>query len=155
MCYRWGKHVHFIAKCPEAMVVKPEHKHHPRTDHKHHSRVDYKCKDKTEQRTRKSDGHKKERVMVAGASDIDSSSCYPSSSSSDEEENRHKGKRSGKNINGLCFTAQGFCGMAHSSASKMSNKDDSGFDSEEEVGGMQGFLLIDFSCSRHMTGDRW
>jgi hypothetical protein len=42
--------------------------------------------------------------MVAGASDIDSSSCYSSSSSSDEEENQHKGKRSGKNINGLCFT---------------------------------------------------
>jgi hypothetical protein len=36
--------------------------------------------------------------MVAGASDIDSSSFYSSSSSSDEEENRHKGKRSGKNI---------------------------------------------------------
>jgi hypothetical protein len=32
--------------------------------------------------------------MVAGASDIDSSSCYTSSSSSDEDENRHKGKRS-------------------------------------------------------------
>jgi hypothetical protein len=31
--------------------------------------------------------------MVAGASDIDSSSCYSSSSSSDKKENRHKGKR--------------------------------------------------------------
>jgi hypothetical protein len=43
--------------------------------------------------------------MVAGASDIDSSSCYSSSSSIDEEENRHKGKRSSKNINSLCFVA--------------------------------------------------
>jgi hypothetical protein len=91
--------------------------------------------------------------MVAGASDIDSSSCYTSSSSSDEEENRNKGKRSSKNINGLCFAAQGFCGMAHSSASKKSNKDDSGSDSEEEAGGMEGFWLIDSGCSRHMTGD--
>jgi hypothetical protein len=54
--------------------------------------------------------------MAASASDIDSSSCYSSSSSSDEDENQHKGKRSSKNINGLCFAAQGFFSMAHSSA---------------------------------------
>jgi hypothetical protein len=35
MCYRCGKHGHFIAECPKDMEVKPEHKHHPRTDHKH------------------------------------------------------------------------------------------------------------------------
>jgi hypothetical protein len=39
----------------------------------------------------------------------------------DEEENWPKGKWSGKKINGLCFATQGFCGMAHSSASKKSN----------------------------------
>jgi hypothetical protein len=154
MCYRCGKHGHFIAECPEAMEVKPEDKHRSRTDHKHRSRDDYKGKNKSELRPRKNGGHKKkERAMVAGASDIDSSSCS-SSSSSDEEENRHKGKRSGKNFNGLCFAAQGFCGMAHSTASKKSNKDDSGSDSEEEVGGLEGFWLIDFGCSRHITGDR-
>jgi hypothetical protein len=134
MCYRCGKHEHFIAECPEAMEVKAEHKHRSRTDHKHHSRDDYKGKNKSERRPRKSNGHKKkERAMVAGASDIDSSSGYSSSSSSDEEENRHKGKRSSKNNNDLCFAAQGFCGMAHITASKKSNKDDSGSDSEEEV----------------------
>jgi hypothetical protein len=101
MCYRCGKHEHFIAECPEAMEVKPEHKHRPRTDHKHRSRDDYKGKNKSERRSRRSGGHKKkERAMVAGACDIDSSSCYSSSSSSDEVENRHKGKRSGKNITG-------------------------------------------------------
>jgi hypothetical protein len=106
MCYRCEKHGHFIAECPEGMEVKPEHKHRPRTDHKHCSRDDYKGKNKSERRPRKSGGHKKrERAMVAGASDIDSSSCYSSSSSSDEEENRHKGKQSSKNINGLCFAA--------------------------------------------------
>jgi hypothetical protein len=81
--------------------------------------------------------------MVASASDIDSSSCYSSSSSSDEEENRHKGKRSGKNIKGLCFAAQGFCDMAHSSASKKSYMDDSGFDSEEDVNNDPSFLIVE------------
>jgi hypothetical protein len=89
MCYRCGKHGHCIAEYPEAMEVKPEHKHHSRTDHKHHSRDDYKGNNKSERRPMKSGGDKKkERAMVAGASDIDSSSCYSSSSSSDEEENR-------------------------------------------------------------------
>jgi hypothetical protein len=144
MCYRCEKHGHFIAECPEAMEVKPENKHHSRTDHKHRSRDDYKGKNKSERRPRKNGGHKKkERAMVAGASDIDSSSCYSSSSSSDEEENRHKGKRSGKNINGLCFAAQGFCGMAHSTASKKSNKDDFGSNSEEEVNNDPSFLIAE------------
>jgi hypothetical protein len=144
MCYRCGKHRHFIAECPEAMEVKLEHKHRSRTDHKHHSRDNYKGKNKSERRLRKSGGHKKkERAMVVGESDIDSSSCYSSSSSSDEEENRHKGKRSSKNINGLCFAAQAFCGMAHSSASKKSNKNDSGSDSEEEVNNEPSFLIAE------------
>jgi hypothetical protein len=51
MCYRCGKHVHFIAKCPKAMEVKPKHKHR--------SRDDYKGKNKSERRPRKSAGHKK------------------------------------------------------------------------------------------------
>jgi hypothetical protein len=41
--------------------------------------------------------------MVAGVSDINSSSYYSSSSSTDEDENRHKAKQSSKNINGPCF----------------------------------------------------
>jgi regulator of replication initiation timing len=144
MCYQCGKHGHFIAECPEAMKVKPEHKHRPRAVHKHRSRDDYKGKNKSERRPRKSGCHKKkERVMVAGASDIDSSSCYSSSSSSDEEENRDKDKRSSKNINGMCFATQGFRGMAHSSASKKSNKDDSGSDSEEEVNNDPSFLIVE------------
>jgi hypothetical protein len=144
MCYRCRKHGHFITECPEAMEVKPEHKHLSRTDHKHRSRDDYKGKNKSERWPRKNGGHKKkERAMVAGASDIDSSSCYSSSSSGDEEENRHKGKRPGKNINGLCFAAQSFCGMAHSTASKKSNKDDLGSDSEEEVNNNPSFLIAE------------
>jgi hypothetical protein len=84
MCYRCGKNGHFIAECPKAMEVMPEHKHRPRTDYKHRSRDDYKGKNKSEQRPRRSGGHKKEEwAMIAGVSDIDSSSCYSSSSSSD------------------------------------------------------------------------
>jgi hypothetical protein len=73
---------------------RTEHKHHPRTDHKHRSRNDHKAKNKSEQRQRKNGGHKKnEWAMVAGASDIDSSSCYSSLISSDEDENQYKSKR--------------------------------------------------------------
>jgi hypothetical protein len=144
MCYRCGKHGHFIAECPEAMEVKPEHKHRSRTDHKHRSRDDYRGKNKSERRPMKNGVHKKkERAMVAGARDIDSRSFYSSSSSSDKQENRHKGKRSVKNINVLCFAAQGFCGMAHSTARKKSNKDDSGSDSEEEVNNNASFLIAE------------
>jgi hypothetical protein len=81
------KHDHFIAECPEAIEIKPEHKHRSKTNHKHHSRNNYKGKNKSEWRSRKSGSHKKntEQAMVVGASDIDSSSCYSSSSSSGKE----------------------------------------------------------------------
>jgi hypothetical protein len=156
MCYRCGKHGHFIAECPESMEVKPENKHRLRTDHRHHSRDDYKGKNKSERRPRRSGAHKKkERAMEASASDIESSSYYSSSSSSDEEENQHKGKRSSKNINGLCFAAQSFCGMSHSSASKKSNKDDSGSDSEEEVNNDPSFLIVENARLNDLLDNRY
>jgi hypothetical protein len=108
-CYRCGKPEHFIAECSEDMEIKPEHKHRPRTDHKYRSMDDYKGKNKSERRPRKSGGHKKkERVMVAGASNIDSSSCYSSSSSSDEYEIWNKGKQSSKKINGCVSPPKAF-----------------------------------------------
>jgi hypothetical protein len=144
MCYQCGKQRHFIAECPKAMEVKPKHKHRSRSGHKHCSRDDYKGKNKSERRPRKSGSHKtKERAMVAGASDIDSSSCYSSLSSCDEEENQHKSKCSSKNINEFFFAAQGFCGMAHSTTSKKSNKDDSGSDSKDKVKNSPSFLIVE------------
>ena len=92
--------------------------------------------------------------MVAGASDIDSSSCYSSSSSSYEDENRHKGKWSSKNINGLCFAAQGFCGMAHNFASKKSNKDNSDSDSEDEVNNDPSFLVAENARLNELLDNR-
>jgi hypothetical protein len=59
MCYRCRKHEHFITECPEAIEVKPEHKHRQRTNHKHRSRDDRKGKNKFEWRPRRSGGHKK------------------------------------------------------------------------------------------------
>jgi hypothetical protein len=56
MCYRCGKHGHTIVEFPEAMEVKPEHKHRPRTDHKHRSRDDYKGKNKFERRLKDQNG---------------------------------------------------------------------------------------------------
>jgi hypothetical protein len=40
-------------------------------------------------------------------------------------------------------TAQGFCGMAHSSARKKSNNDDSDSDSEDEVNNDPSFLVAE------------
>jgi hypothetical protein len=61
---------------------------------------------------------------MVGASDIDSSSAYftSRSSSSEDERDQHKGRKSFKNLRGLSFFARdGFCTMALSFSSKESN----------------------------------
>jgi hypothetical protein len=73
---------------------------------------------------------------MVGASDVDSSSAYSSlsSSSSEDEGDRHKNKKASRNLSGLsCFVGDGFCIMAHSSDSKKSHQSDSDSDSEDEV----------------------
>jgi hypothetical protein len=118
-------------------------------------RDDHKGKNKSKRRPRRSGGHKKkERTMVAKVSDIDSSSFYSSSSSSDEDENWHKGKQPSKNINGMCFTAQGFCCVAHSSASKRRNKDDSDSDSEGEIDNDPSFLVAENARLNELLDNR-
>jgi hypothetical protein len=73
---------------------------------------------------------------MVGASDIDSSFVYftSSPSSSEDEGDQRKGKKSSKNLSGLsCFAKDGFCTMARSSGSKKSHQSDSDSDSDDEV----------------------
>jgi hypothetical protein len=73
---------------------------------------------------------------MVGASDVDSSFAYSTSSSrsSEDEGDRRKSRKSSKNLNGLsCFATDGFCTMALSSGSKKSTQSDSDSDSDDEV----------------------
>jgi hypothetical protein len=73
---------------------------------------------------------------MVGASDVDSSSAYStlSSSSSEDEGDRCKNKKSSKNLSGLsCFARDGFCTTALSSGSKKSTQSDSDSESDDEV----------------------
>jgi hypothetical protein len=73
---------------------------------------------------------------MVGASDVDSSSVYStsSSSSSEDEGYRRKGKKASKNLSGLsCFARDGFCTMALNSGSKKSTQSDSDSESDDKV----------------------
>jgi hypothetical protein len=73
---------------------------------------------------------------MVGASDVDSSSTYStlSLSSSEDEGDRRKSKKSSKNLSGLsCFARDGFCTMALRSDSKKSTQSDSNSESDDEV----------------------
>jgi hypothetical protein len=86
---------------------------------------------------------------MVGASDINSSSTYSSSSlsSSEDEGDRRKNKKASKNLSGLsCFAGDGFCGMARSSSSKKSHQSDSNSDSEDEVRDELPFLCEENEC---------
>jgi hypothetical protein len=112
-CFQCGKPGHFVADCPEKVENKDSYKHKSRTDGKYRSRRDHKSKHKNkykdERRSRKKESRGKARAMV-GASNIDSSSAY---SSSEDEGDRRKNKKSSKNLSGLsCFARDDFCAMA-------------------------------------------
>jgi hypothetical protein len=94
---------------------------------------------------------------MVGASNVDSSYAYSTSSSSSSEDkgDRCKGRKSSKNLSGLsCFARDGFCTMAIGSGSKKSHQSDSNSDSKDEVGDLKNIWLIDSGCSSHMTGDK-
>jgi hypothetical protein len=138
-CFQCGKPGHFVADCPKTVENKDSYKHKSRTDGKYRSRHDhkgkYKNKHKDERRSRKKESRGKARAMV-GARDVDSSSVYSnsSSSSSEDEGDHRKCKKSSKNLSGLsCFARDSFCSMALSSGSKKSTQSDSDFDSDDEV----------------------
>jgi hypothetical protein len=157
-CFQCGKLRHFVVDCPEKVENKDNYKHKSKTYGKYRSRHDHKHKHKSkhkdERQSRKKDGRGKARAMV-GASDVDSSSAYStsSSSSSEDEGDRRKGRKPSKNLSRLsCFVRYGFCTMALTSGSKKSNRSDSDFDSDDEVGYLKNIWLIDSGCSRHMIG---
>jgi hypothetical protein len=117
---------------------KDGYKHQSRTENKHRSRRDHKHKhqNKDEQRSRKKDDHDKKARAMVGATHIDSSSSYSASRSSRSEDecDRRMSKKVSKNLSGMsCFACDGFSGMAHNSGSKKIQKEDSDFDSEDEV----------------------
>jgi hypothetical protein len=164
-CYKCGKHGHFIAECPEAEENKynmREYKAHSRCEDKYSKGKHYgksKSKDKDKRRSSKG-GHKKDkaRAMVAGASDIDTSSsdAHSSSSSEDEDAGRRKVKKNAsRNLSGLsCVALGGFCGMAHSSSSKKSKKEDTDFDSEDEVNRDPDSLLAEITRLNGLIDNR-
>jgi hypothetical protein len=125
-CFQCGKPGHFVADCPEKVENKDGYNHKARTDGKYRSRRDheskYKNKHKDERRSWKKESRGKVRAMV-GASDVDSSSVYSTSSasSSEDEGDRRRSRKSSKNMSGLsCFARDGLCTMALSSGSKKS-----------------------------------
>jgi hypothetical protein len=138
-CFQCDKPGHFVADCPEKVENKEGYMHKSRTDGKYRSRHDHKSKHKNkhkdERRSRKKESRGKARAMV-GASDVDSSSvyCTSSSSSSEDEGDHRKSRNSSKNLSGLsCFARDGFCTMALSSGSKKSTQSDLDSDSDDDV----------------------
>jgi hypothetical protein len=84
-CFQCGKPRHFVADCPEKVENRDNNKHKSKTDGKYWSRRDHESKNKDEQRSRKKESRGKARAMV-GASDVDSSSTYSTSSSRSSED---------------------------------------------------------------------
>jgi hypothetical protein len=77
---------------------------------------------------------------MVGASNVDSDFVYSTSSSSstEDEGDRRKVKKSSKNLSGLSFFARdGFWTMALSSGSKKSHQSDLDSNSEDEVGDLK------------------
>jgi hypothetical protein len=147
-CFQCDKPRHFVADCPEKVENRDNYKDKSKTDGKYRSRRDHKSKHKDERRSKKKESRGKARAMV-GVSDVDSSSAYStsSSSSSEDEGDRRKGRKSSKNLSGLCYFARDrLCTMALNSGSKKSSQSDSDSDSDNEV---RDELP---SCIRRMNG---
>jgi hypothetical protein len=98
---------HFVADCPEKVENRDNYKHKSKTDGKYRSRCDHKSKHKDGRQSRKKESRGKARAMV-GASNVDSSSAYSTSSSSNSEDEcgRRKGRKSSKNLSRQSYFAR-------------------------------------------------
>jgi hypothetical protein len=147
-CFQCNKLGHFVADCPEEVENKDIYVHKSKMDGNYQSRRDHKNKHKDERRSRKKEGRGKARAMV-GASDVDSSSAYSTSSlsSSEDEGDQCKGRKLSKNLSGLSYFARdGFRTMALSSDSKKSHQSDS------DLSPRMRYVTSFPSCVRRMNG---
>jgi hypothetical protein len=135
-CFECGDITHFIADCPKRKNADSSSKYN------YNNRNDSSDKGEGKKKYRFGDKKKKkkfQRMMsraCAALSDLDFSSDDSSSSEEDERPKRKTGD----------FT--GFCLMGKSS------RHISDSDSDVMDGGLEDTWLMDFGCSRHMTGNK-
>jgi hypothetical protein len=137
-CFQCGKPGHFVADCHEKTENKDSYRHRSSKDGKYRSRCDHKHKNKhkDERWSRKKDSRGRKAGAMVGASNVESSSAYSSSSlsSSEDEGDRCKNKKASDNLTGLSwFAGDGFCGMARSYGSKKIHQSDADSEDEDEV----------------------
>ncbi|WVZ89070.1 hypothetical protein U9M48_035527 [Paspalum notatum var. saurae] len=181
--FECGEVGHFIAECPNKndyykkgkSYSRDSDKYHPGKAgfHKHRSskhgsgkcpfgKNNFRKAFKSYQK----DNRKRDKAFFAeiGFCSSGSSSSLSSSSSSDEEITYRKDKRNDQGgLAGLCFVStnsrrknkdkrSSVCSMA---LEDKENKDDgSNSSSDDEDRGMEDVWIMDFGCSRHMTGHR-
>jgi hypothetical protein len=108
-CFQCGKPGHFVIECLEKMDNKDGYKHRSSIENKHQLRRDHKHKQKNkdEQRSRRNNAHGKKAREMVGASVIDSSSAYStsSSSSSEDEVDWRTSKKASKNLSRMSYFA--------------------------------------------------
>ncbi|WVZ52455.1 hypothetical protein U9M48_003510 [Paspalum notatum var. saurae] len=182
-CFECGEVGHFIAECPNKNDYYKKGKSYSRDSDKYHPGKASFDKHRSSKhgsskrpfgkknfrkafKSYQKDNRKRDKAFFAdiGFCSSGSSSSSSSSSSSDEEITYRKDKRNDQGgPAGLCFISTKsrrknkdkrslVCSMA---LEDKENKDDgSNSSSDDEDRGMEDVWIMDFGCSRHMTGHR-
>jgi hypothetical protein len=152
-CFKCGKTGHYFAECSKV------------NNHDKHKFMDKRKKSKKMDHEHGKKAWSREKMKRSSDTESDSEDTSSSSSDEDEEDDKKKKKKNlGKYLNGLCVMGlslkDDFCGMAHSSSSKRSQKDASDLDSGDEVCDELSSLckdneeLVDLLDNRdHMLGE--
>ncbi|WVZ70474.1 hypothetical protein U9M48_019139 [Paspalum notatum var. saurae] len=183
-CFECGEVGHFIAECPNKNDYYKKGKSYSRDSDKYHSGKPSFDKHRSSKhgsgkrpfgkknfrkafKSYQKDNRKRDKAFFAEigfSSGGGSSSSSSSSSSSDEEITYRKDKRNDQGgPAGLCFVSTKsrrrnkdkrslVCSMALED--KEDNDDGSNSSSDDEDRGMEDVWIMDFGCSRHMTGHR-